>query len=79
MGSISLGSFHTLLVLACVALSQCPQKTEEGRRPVKKALLHCLHGCTFQNHCLVEQPIGEGQEKKVRTYTVDVSLIKITP
>lgn len=35
MGSITLGPFHTQLVLACVALSQCPQKTEGSRRPVR--------------------------------------------
>lgn len=61
MGSITLGPFHTLLVLACVALSQCLQKAAGCER---KALLHCLHGCTCPNCCLVgEQPIDEAQEK----------------
>lgn len=34
-GSITFGLFYTLLVLACVALSQCPQKTEGDRRPLR--------------------------------------------
>lgn len=37
-GSITFGLFHILLVLACTALSQCPQKTG-GRRPVRQR--HC--------------------------------------
>lgn len=43
MGSITLGPFHTLLVLGCFALSQCRQKTEGGRRPVRGR--HCCLVC----------------------------------